>query len=313
MRKAILTILMAATAAAPALAQDNDGGWRGRGHRDGGSQTNEQRSEARAERMQQREQAQQPREQVQQQREQVQQQRVERQQAAPQQQTEARSWQGRSGGSWQRGESQQQAVQVQQQQQVRTEAYRGSRGGNWSGGDRGDRNAQRFQAEREAAQRSAEQTIGGNYARRAAENERNYERQTLRREGQRDERRWDGNRGNYDRGAYRNNDRNRGYNWNRDWRNDRRYDWQRYRYSNRSIFNPGRYYAPYRGYGYNRLSIGLVLDELFFGRNYWISDPWQYRLPAAPYGTQWVRYFDDVVLVDVYTGEVVDVIYDFFY
>jgi hypothetical protein len=295
MRKAILAILMAATAAAPALAQDNDGGWRGRGHRDGGSQTSEQRSEARAERVQQREQAQQ--------------QRAERQQAAPQQQTEARSSQGRSGGSWQRGETQQQAVQVQQQEQVRTEAYRGSRGGNWNGGDR---NAQRFQAEREASQRSAEQTIGGNYARRAAENERNYERQTLRREGQRDERRWDGNRGNYDRGAYRNNDRNRSYNWSRDWRNDNRYDWQRYRYSNRSIFSPGRYYSPYRGYGYNRLSIGLVLDELFFGRNYWI-DPIYYHLPPAPPGTEWVRYYNDVVLVDVYSGEVVDVIYDFFY
>ncbi|MEA3061998.1 MAG: hypothetical protein QOJ94_1779 [Sphingomonadales bacterium] len=301
MRKAILTILMAATAAAPALAQDNDGGWRGRGHRDDNSQTSEQRSEARAERVQQREQAQQ-------QREQAQQPRVERQQAAPQQQTEARSWQGRSGGTWQRGEAQQPAVQVQQQQQVRTEAYRGSRGGNWNGGDR---NAQRFQAEREAAQRSAEQTVGGNYARRAQENERNYERQTLRREGQRDNRSWDGNRGNYDRGSYR-NDRNRSYNWSRDWRNDNRYDWQRYRYSNRSIFNPGRYYAPYRGYGYNRLSIGLVLDELFFGRNYWI-DPLYYHLPPAPPGTEWVRYYNDVVLVDVYSGEVVDVIYDFFY
>jgi Nickel/cobalt transporter regulator len=297
MRKAFLTLLMAATAATPALAQGNDGGSRGRGHRDGTSQSSEQRSEARAERIQQREQAQ-P------QREQVQQQRVERQ-AEPRQQTEARSWQGRSGGE------RQQAVQVQQQQQqVRTESNRGSRGGNWSGG--GDRNSQRFQAEREAAQRSAEQTIGGNYARRTYENERNYERDTLRREGRRDnDRRWDGNRRNNDRGAYGNGNR-RSYNWSRDWRNDNRYDWQRYRYSNRSIFSPGRYYSPYSGYGYNRLSIGVVLDELFFGRNYWI-DPLYYHLPPAPPGTQWVRYYDDVLLVDVYSGEVVDVIYDFFY
>src|SRR3954469_5879254 len=122
MRKAILTILMAATAATPALAQDNDGGWRGRGHRDGG-QSSEQRSEARAERIEQRSEARAERSE---QRQQAEQQRVERQ-AAPQQQTEARSWQGRSGGSWQRGENQQPAVQVQQQAQVRTEAYRGSR------------------------------------------------------------------------------------------------------------------------------------------------------------------------------------------
>ena len=101
--------------------------------------------------------------------------------------------------------------------------------------------------------------------------------------------------------------------WNHDWRRDNRYDWQRDRYANRSIFRSA-YYAPYGyGYGYNRLSIGGLLDEIFWGRNYWISDPWQYRLPAAPYGTQWVRYYNDVVLVDVYTGEVLDVIYDFFW
>jgi Ni/Co efflux regulator RcnB len=56
-----------------------------------------------------------------------------------------------------------------------------------------------------------------------------------------------------------------------------------------------------------------VLDRLFWGRNYWISDPWQYRLPAAPYGYQWVRYYNDVLLVDTYNGRVVDVIYDFFW
>jgi hypothetical protein len=101
--------------------------------------------------------------------------------------------------------------------------------------------------------------------------------------------------------------------WNRDWRRDQRYDWQRYRHYNRNIYRGGRYYAPYRGYSYNRFSIGVVLDRLFWGRNYWISDPWRYRLPAAPYGYQWVRYYNDVILVDTYNGRVVDVIHDFFW
>ncbi|MGS1018382.1 RcnB family protein [Allosphingosinicella humi] len=101
--------------------------------------------------------------------------------------------------------------------------------------------------------------------------------------------------------------------WNRNWRNDRRYDWQRYRYSNRYLFRPGRYYAPYRGYSYSRFSIGLFLQPGFYASNYWISDPWQYRLPPAYPGTRWVRYYDDVLLVDLYTGEVIDVIYDFFW
>jgi Ni/Co efflux regulator RcnB len=101
--------------------------------------------------------------------------------------------------------------------------------------------------------------------------------------------------------------------WNRDWRRDHRYDWQRYRNQNRFIFRVNPYYSPYRSYGYTRFGIGSILDSLFFGRNYWISDPWQYRLPVAPPGYQWIRYYNDVILVDTWNGEVVDVIYDFFW
>ena len=121
---------------------------------------------------------------------------------------------------------------------------------------------------------------------------------------------WDRNRsrdGNWDRS------RSRGGNWDRNWRNDRRYDWQGYRYANRSIYRPGRYYSPYRGHSYSRFSIGFGLQPLFYSSRYWISDPWQYRLPPAYAGTRWVRYYDDVLLVDLYTGEVIDVIYDFFW
>ena len=32
---------------------------------------------------------------------------------------------------------------------------------------------------------------------------------------------------------------------------------------------------------------------------------------TGPY--RWVRYYDDALLVDIYSGEVVDVIYDFFW
>ena len=40
------------------------------------------------------------------------------------------------------------------------------------------------------------------------------------------------------------------------------------------------------------------------------------RLAALPevWGPyRWVRYYDDVMLVDIYTGQVVDVIYNFFW
>jgi hypothetical protein len=105
---------------------------------------------------------------------------------------------------------------------------------------------------------------------------------------------------------------NRGGGWNRGWRNDQRYDWQRYRYANRGVFHLGPYYAPYRGYDYRPLEIGIALDSLFYNQNYWI-DPAYYDLPEAPPGAEWVRYYNDVVLVDMETGEVLDVIHDFFW
>jgi hypothetical protein len=101
--------------------------------------------------------------------------------------------------------------------------------------------------------------------------------------------------------------------WNRGWRNDNRYDWQRYRGSNRNIYHLRPYYAPYRSYSYRRLGIGFYLDPLFFGQDYWIGDPGYYRLPAVYGPYRWVRYYDDALLVNIYTGEVADVIYDFFW
>ena len=101
--------------------------------------------------------------------------------------------------------------------------------------------------------------------------------------------------------------------WDRRWRDNRRYNWYNYRQSNRSHYRLGRYYAPYRDYYYSRVSIGFFMDSLFYSNRYWVSDPWQYRLPPVYGPYRWVRYYDDVMLVNVYTGEVVDVIYDFFW
>ena len=99
--------------------------------------------------------------------------------------------------------------------------------------------------------------------------------------------------------------------WNRDWRNDRRYDWRHYRDRHRSIFHIGLYYDPF-GYSYRPFNIGYQLFPAYYGQRYWI-DPGMYNLPYPPPGTQWVRYFNDAVLVDMYTGEVIDVIQGFFW
>ena len=107
-----------------------------------------------------------------------------------------------------------------------------------------------------------------------------------------------------------NNDNRR---WDRNWRSNNRYDWQDYRTSHRNAYRIGRYSAPYSNYSYRRLGIGFRLGNLFYSNRYWIDDPWQYRLPEVYGPYRWVRYYDDVLLVNVYTGEVVDAIQDFFW
>jgi hypothetical protein len=100
--------------------------------------------------------------------------------------------------------------------------------------------------------------------------------------------------------------------WSNHWRGDRNYDWRRYRDRNRSVFRLGRYYDPYR-YGYRRFSIGFSLFPSYYQSSYWLNDPWMYRLPPAYGPYRWVRYYDDALLVNIYTGQVVDVEYNVFW
>jgi len=120
-----------------------------------------------------------------------------------------------------------------------------------------------------------------------------------------------GRDGRYERDGRR-YDRNTRDRWNNAWRNDNRYDWRRYRDRNRSIFSLGFYYDPF-GFSYRQFGIGSYLYSGYYQSNYWINDPWQYRLPPAYGPYRWVRYHNDAVMIDTYTGEVVDVIYGFFW
>jgi hypothetical protein len=100
--------------------------------------------------------------------------------------------------------------------------------------------------------------------------------------------------------------------WRTDWRRDNRYDWHNYRNHHRSIFRLGFYFDPF-GWGYQRYGIGWRLWPSYYSSSYWLDDPYMYRLPYAPWPYKWVRYYDDALLVDVYSGQVVDVMYDFFW
>ena len=122
---------------------------------------------------------------------------------------------------------------------------------------------------------------------------------------------WNGQ--NWNRGGDRRWDHDGDHRWDRDWRRDNRYNWSYWRDNHRDQFHVGRYNPPYRDWNYRRLSIGFFLDNGFYGSDYLIDDPWAYRLPPAYGPYRWVRYYDDALLVDIYTGEVVDTIYDFFW
>jgi hypothetical protein len=118
-------------------------------------------------------------------------------------------------------------------------------------------------------------------------------------------------------GDWRGNDRIRGDNrgnWNRNWRQDNRYDWNQRRRYNRNAYHLPRYYAPPGwDYGYRRFNIGFTLSTILFNQNYWIDDVDNYGLPEAYGPYRWVRYYNDALLVDVDSGEVVDTVYDIFW
>ena len=100
--------------------------------------------------------------------------------------------------------------------------------------------------------------------------------------------------------------------WSGDWRRDRRYDWRDWRRRHRSLFRLGFYYDPF-GWSYFRYGTGWRLWPSHYGRRYWLHDPWMYRLPPAYGPYRWIRYWDDALLVNIYTGQVVDVIHNFFW
>ena len=105
-----------------------------------------------------------------------------------------------------------------------------------------------------------------------------------------------------------------GGDWNRGWRQDRRYDWQGWRSRHREIYRAGRYRAPYgAGRAYRSYGVGYQIDPIFYAQDYWIDNPDYYRLPPAYGPYRWVRYYNDALLVDLEDGEVVDAIPNFFY
>lgn len=99
--------------------------------------------------------------------------------------------------------------------------------------------------------------------------------------------------------------------WRRDWRNPEwrrhwRHGWGGHRYRAEV-----RYTYP-RGYRSQSWRIGYRLPSVFFASD-WYVDWRYYRLAAPPWGCRWLRVDGDLLLVDERSGEIVDVLYGFFY
>ena len=67
------------------------------------------------------------------------------------------------------------------------------------------------------------------------------------------------------------------------------------------------------GWAYRRWAVGGLLPPLFLVRDYWYPDWAALGLPPPPPGAEWVRYGPDLLMVDVTSGQVLDVAYDVFY
>lgn len=95
-------------------------------------------------------------------------------------------------------------------------------------------------------------------------------------------------------------------------RNETARDWQDYRRTHRNVFTRPAYVAP-RGYRYRPVSIGATLNRVFWGSNYRIGNYSAYRLPYPGRNRMYVRYGNDVLLIDSRNGRVIRVYNRFFY
>lgn len=60
-------------------------------------------------------------------------------------------------------------------------------------------------------------------------------------------------------------------------------------------------------------TFGDFLPRTWWTPDYRLNNWWDYGLPIPPIGYEWVRVGDDALLVDIYTGRVVQVAYDIFW
>lgn len=96
----------------------------------------------------------------------------------------------------------------------------------------------------------------------------------------------------------------------RDARQESREDWRDYRRTHRDVYRGGNWRAPFR---YSQWNVGVQLRPAYYNSRYYINDPYRYRLPRPGANLRWVRHYNDVLLVNVRTGRVMQVHRGFFW
>jgi len=65
-----------------------------------------------------------------------------------------------------------------------------------------------------------------------------------------------------------------------------------------------RYQSPYRNWSQSTPAVGSQLRSKFYGTRYVISNPEHYQLATVASDQRWIRYGDDILLVNVRNGRV---------
>jgi len=97
----------------------------------------------------------------------------------------------------------------------------------------------------------------------------------------------------------------------REARREYRDDWRDYRGRHPDVYR-GRAWEGPRGYRWHPVRVGYRFDPVFYDRRYWV-DPYRYHLRPVLGWQRWVRYGNDVLLIDVRSGRVLDVQSRFFF
>jgi len=67
------------------------------------------------------------------------------------------------------------------------------------------------------------------------------------------------------------------------------------------------YVAPYGGWRYRPVTSGYQLRPVFYGQRYWVNDYARFNVAAPRPNLRWVRYGNDLLLVNVRNGRVLEV------